>query len=113
MSETNTVEVLFVYGTMKAIEESDNPQEKAERIQRIAQDIDEIAATGNIRAELVQRLIEEATEDSDLTPADLYLIGQVAPISEVFAGEDGYIVGDRLALLREFLADVIAATELY
>lgn len=111
--KTDTIEVLFVYGTMKAIEKADDPQAKAARIQKIAQDVDDLAATGNIRAELVQRLIDTAIEDSDLTPSDLYLVGQVTPLSAEFAGEDGFITGTKLEALRRFLADVIAATELY
>ena len=113
LTESSTLQTLFVFGTMKAIEGSDDPQAKAGRIKALAEDVDAIAATGNIRSELVQRLIDEATAGSALTPADLYLIGQVTPLSAEFAGEDGVIVGERLDALRAFLADIIAATGPY
>lgn len=113
LRQSGSLEVLTTYAALKAIEQADNPSEKAGRIRAIAQDILALTEGENIRSEIVQRLIDEALEGRNLSPADRYLIHQIAPLAASYAGADGLIVGERLEALRGFLGDVIEATRLY
>lgn len=113
LRQSAAIETLFVYGTLKAIEQASEPAEKAERIRAIAQDLLELTEGESIRSEIVQRLIDEALEGRNLSPADRYLVHQITPLAASYAGADGLIVGERLEALRGFLGDVIEATRLY
>lgn len=104
------LELLFVYGTMKAIEDAPDPQMKAERIRVIASNVKVLLQGGDVHVSALQLLVDESLS-GDLTPADLYLIGQVTILAGQFTDADG-IIRDVLGA-EKFLDDVIAVTEVY
>lgn len=113
MKSSSSLEVLFTYGTLRAIEQADQPAEKAARIQGYAREILALTDAESVRAEVLERLIQEAIASRDLSPADQYLVGQIVPLADFYAGEDGLIVGERKEALVAFLNDLIGATQLY
>ncbi len=113
IKDSPATETLFVYGVLKAIEQAQEPVEKARRIRAIARDIQALAASESVRGAVLERLIQEAVAERNLSPADLYLVSQVVPLTELYAGEDGVITGERKEALLLFLDKLIGATALY
>jgi len=113
LGESSSLEILVTYGALKAIEKSDDPTAKAARIQSVAEEFLTIAQSESVRSSLLGELLQEIVAERNLTPADMYLVSQVDPLIEFYAGEDGLIVGERKEALIAFLEDIIQATSLY
>jgi len=113
LRDSAAIETLFVYGTLKAIEKASEPVAKAGRIRDVARQFQEAAAAESVRSALLAELLQEVVAERDLSAADRYLVSQVDPLITHFAGEDGYIVGERKAALVAFLEEVIRATSFY
>jgi len=105
------------YATMKVIEESGNPADKAMRIINVAQVALDLASNEGVLISAIEQAVRASIDFSNLSPADTlltnHLIEIVAEELNEKVGDGGGLEGEQLVTARNVLSAVIEAAQIY